>query len=140
MPLNYGSRPPVEASGGDLTISVAGMSREIFETMDDLLAPPLEQAVREADENGKPGAEEALKQARHGWQKLAYAVAKGVVDHITANMEIHDVETSLRTSEEVSGATGSATATGSGHSHPIDLDEMLDGVRFDQRPNTGRVE
>jgi hypothetical protein len=140
MPLQYGSKPPVEASGGDLTISVTGMSKEIFDTMDDLLAPPLEQAVREADEDGQPGAEEALKQARHGWQKLAYAVAKGVVDHLKTHMEIHDVETSIRASEDVSGATGRATATGSGHSHPIDLDDMLDGVRFDQRPNTGRVE
>ena len=122
MGMTYGSEPPVEAPEGDLVISASGMSKEIYETMNSLLAPPLQEAIDEAEETAKPGAVEALKQARHGWQKLAYCIAKGVVDHIKDNMEVREVD--LDVEGDTAGATGGGVHTHGAGSMTVTINNL----------------
>lgn len=37
--------------------------------------------------------EDKLNPIREGWKKIAYAVSKGVIEHIKANMEITGIQT-----------------------------------------------
>ena len=50
------------------------------------------------------------------WQKLAFAIATGVINHLKSNMEIHGIETSGPVTTDVTvtvgGAEGSGTGTG----------------------------
>ena len=55
-----------------------GMSRAIFVQLDQLLSPPLQEAVSAASPEVKPGAQAALDAAREGWRKLAFAISRGV--------------------------------------------------------------
>jgi hypothetical protein len=59
----------------------SGLSKAIFEQMDILLAPPLQQAVDNAAGDAKAKAQEALDAARKGWKQLAFAIATGVITH-----------------------------------------------------------
>ena len=89
----------------------AGMTRAIFEEMDRLLSPPLQEAVtKAADAAAKKSAEETLAAARAGWRKLAYAVAAGVVRHLLSNMEIYGVTSSGTITTTVNGMTADAKA------------------------------
>jgi len=99
----------------------SGMSRAIYHEMDRLLSPPLQNAVNDAEGEVKVKAQEALTEARKGWQKLSFAIANGVIEHLKSNMEIHGVEVSISdVSTTVSTATtcpagaGSGTGSGSG--------------------------
>ncbi len=141
MALIYGTKTSTTDDGEvRFTIDRDGMSQEIFLEMEEMMSPPLQKVIDEApDEEAKDKAEATLEQARHGWEKLAFAVAKGVTEHIKSNMEIRGVQSSIRASADVEATTGSATATGSGHEHGIDVDGILDDVIFDQRPSTGRA-
>ena len=71
----------------------SGMSQAIYEQIDYYLSPALEEAVDSAEDAAKAAAQEALDAAREGWKKLSYAIAKGVIEHIKAHLEIHDIET-----------------------------------------------
>jgi hypothetical protein len=86
----------------------AGMSQLIFQAMDSLLSPPLQQAVDRADAVSKAAAQQALDEARKGWKKLAFAIAKGVVDHIISNMEISGITVQGDVTTVVSNNTGIA--------------------------------
>lgn len=82
-----------------------GMSLAIYLMMDQQLSPPLQKAVDDAIGDAKPKAQEALDKAREGWKKLSYAIATGVIEHITANMEVFGIKTQGIVSAAVTGNT-----------------------------------
>jgi hypothetical protein len=77
MGLDYGS---VE--------DISGMSLTIFQAMDEVLSKHLLDAIEEAEGDEKEMLDAALRDARENWRKLAYCIAKGVIDHIASNMEV----------------------------------------------------
>lgn len=79
--------------------ATSGMTKAIYDQMNDVLSPPL---------SNLPAAD--LEKIRNSWKQLAFAISKGVIDHITANMEIKGVQTRGNISAAVSGST--ATQTG----------------------------
>ncbi|MDH5624567.1 MAG: hypothetical protein OEY21_00520 [Nitrospira sp.] len=79
--------------------ATSGMSKAIYDQMNAILSPPL---------SGLPPAD--LETIRDSWKQLAFAISKGVIDHITANIEIKGVQTTGNISAAVSGST--ATQTG----------------------------
>jgi hypothetical protein len=82
---------------GDKT-ATAGMSKAIFDQLDEVLGPGIASLA--------PADREAV---RDGWRKLASAIAGGVVGHIVANMEIFGIEVGVPTE---SGATQTGPTTG----------------------------
>ncbi len=106
MALDYGSKPDLPE----------GMTLTIFTEMDHQLSPPLNDAIagaQSADE--KKAAEDALEDARKNWKKISYAIAKGVVEHLTSSMEIYGVEVSISdVSTTVSTTTTCPAGAGSG--------------------------
>ncbi len=129
MSLKYGTGPD----------SAEGMTLAIYAEMDIQLSPPLLNAIDNAQENDeKEAAENALKDARANWVKLSYAISKGVVDHIKANMEILGVETRGDVEAAVEGDTEAATP--GGHVHKVILTGNQTGVVFTQsNDGLGRV-
>jgi hypothetical protein len=94
-----------------------GMSKAIFEELDNQLSPPLQDAIDKAIGNAKYEAQKALEKARKSWQKLAYAIAKGVIDHILLNMEIVGIKTSGDVMTTVAGNT--TPASFDNHQHTV---------------------
>lgn len=116
----------------------AGMSQAIYLEMDRLLSPPLQEAVNKAQGEAKEEAQKALEEARKGWKKLAFAIAKGVINHIIANMEIFDIQVRGNVTTSVQGST--AVAEPGNHQHSIDLEGTTSNVVLTQDNNdTGRV-
>ena len=76
---------------GDNTAG-SGMSQLIYDYIDDEMGDDI--ADLEADE------QEAV---REKWRKLAYAVARGVVEHITTSLEIVDSTTNQAAERDVEG-------------------------------------
>lgn len=109
-----------------------GMSAAIYSEMDRLLAPPLQAAVDGAEtDDVRAAAQTALDEARKGWQKLAYAVANGVVSHLQSNLEVRDAADPMSAAtpvRDVDGTTGSAPP--SNHTHgagslSVTLDDLI---------------
>jgi len=115
----------------------AGLSKDIFVQLDTLLSPPLQGAVDGAAEEAKPGAQAALDAARGGWRKLAFAVAKGVVEHLLDNLEINDVTVSGSVSVPVSGNTGAAAPAA--HVHTVGITPAVTVALAQNNNGTGRV-
>lgn len=116
----------------------SGMSKVIYDQVDALLSPPLQEAVDDATEDAKPKAQEALDAARDGWKKLAFAVATGVIGHIRSNMEVFGVQTRGDINASVAGSTG--TAPPGAHPHTVALSASQSGVILTQsNDGTGRV-
>jgi hypothetical protein len=120
MLLNFGSE---EAD--------AGMSQAIYQELDRLLSPPLQAVV------GDPNAvQAALDGARTGWKKLSYAIAKGVIEHLMANMEIVGIQTRGNVNVPVSGNTNVV----SGHQHSVSISGVQNNVVFTQsNDGTGHI-
>lgn len=78
--------------------ATAGMAKAIFDKLDEALGPNIESM--------EPAARETV---RDGWRKLAFAIAGGVVNHITANMEIFGIQVGVQTG---TGATQTGPTTG----------------------------
>ncbi|MCI9870544.1 hypothetical protein [Arthrobacter humicola] len=111
----------------------SGMSKEIFEQMDILLSPALLEAVDAAAGDAKVKAQEALEAAREGWKQLAFAVATGVVMHLTRNVEISGIQT---TGDVAANVAGQAVPAPPGpHTHQISLTATQQGVTFNQSGN-----
>jgi ElaB/YqjD/DUF883 family membrane-anchored ribosome-binding protein len=108
----------------------SGMSQAIYQEVNKLLSPPLQKAVDDAEGDAKEKAQEALDEARKGWRKLSYAIAKGVVEHITTNMEVYGIQTSGNVTTTVDGDTG--TAPPGNHDHSVDLTGEVSDVVFTQ--------
>jgi len=113
----------------------AGMSKAIFTQLDALLSPPLQAAVDSASDEAKPAARAALDASRTGWRNLAYAIAKGVIDHVVANLEISGVTVSGSVSVPVSGST----AVTSGHSHAVSITPTITPGLAQNNNGPGRV-
>lgn len=119
-----------------------GLDKIIFLIMDKLLSPPLKDAADKAEGDAKVPAQKALTEARLGWEKLSYAIAKGVMEHIMANMEIYGIQTSGNIKTDVDGATKMALSnyTALKHSHDVDLEGVKDNAIFTQsNDGTGHV-
>jgi hypothetical protein len=108
----------------------SGLSKAIFEQMDILLAPPLQQAVDNAGGDAKVKAQEALDAARKGWKQLAFAIATGVITHLTANLEITGIQTTGDVAATVSGQTEPAPP--GPHQHLVSLAAAQQRVTFSQ--------
>ena len=107
---------------GDIT-ATSGMTKAIFDEID----PQLSDGLSETD----------LETLRPSWKKLAYAIAKGVIEHIKSNMEIKGIETTGSVNASVEGDTGEAN----GHMHPVSLAGEQSDVDFTQsNDGVGHVE
>jgi hypothetical protein len=115
----------------------AGMSNAIFVQLDALLSPPLQDAVDNASDAVRPGAQAALDAARVGWRRLAYAIAKGVVDHLVGNLEVGGITVSGTVSVPVSGNTG--TAAPSAHFHSVSITPVPTVSLTQNNDGVGRV-
>ena len=103
---------------GDITAS-DGMSRAIYDRIREVIEPDF----GELEEND-------LKVIREGWQKLSYAIARGVIEYIVENMEIYGIQTSGNVSTTVSGDTGAALPAN--HTHTVTLSGAENDVVFTQ--------
>jgi hypothetical protein len=115
----------------------AGMSEAIFAQLDELLSVPLQAAVDNAGPDAKPGAQQALDDARESWRKLAFAVAKGVIDHVVANLEILGVTVAGTVNMPVAGNTGAAAP--SAHTHTVSITAAAAVTLTQSNDGTGRV-
>lgn len=120
------------------TAADAGMSKAIYDAINKQLAPPFQDAVNNASGDAKAKAQEALDAAQDGWKKLAYAIAQGVIGHITANMEIYNITTQGNIPGSMKGKTGAAEPAA--HQHTVDLSTIANNVVFAQNNDgTGHV-
>lgn len=112
MALELGTRTALPDD--QFSFNLAGMSQAIYAELDAMMAPPLQKSVDDApDDDVRAAAQEALDGARNGWQKLAYAVASGVISHLRTNLEIRNIQTRGPVPNDITGNT----ATNSGHNH-----------------------
>jgi hypothetical protein len=117
MALNAGNQEATE-----------GMSKAIYDKLCEVIEPDLAGLK----------AEDIMK-IREGWQKLAYAIANGVVSHLKAEMEISGVTVLGNIHASVDGNTKPA-APDANHIHSIDLTAVMDNVIFTQNNDgKGRV-
>ncbi len=117
--------------------SDAGMSQAIYQEMDKQLSPPLQKSVDDAEE-AKAKCQEALDGSREAWKKLSFAIATGVINHITANMEVFGITTRGNMNTTVQGNTGPANPAN--HLHSVNLSGVAANVTFTQsNDGTGRV-
>jgi len=115
----------------------SGMAKAIYDQIDPLLSPPLQEAVAQATGDAKTKAQQALDAARDGWRKLSFCIATGVINHLISNLEVHGVQTSGTLNAPVDGQTGPAQP--SQHQHQVSLAAQA-GVTFSQSNNgTGLV-
>lgn len=115
--------PPALPPPDDMT--AGSMSYLIYHELNQLLSPPLLQANLSAEQ---------LDPIRAGWKKLAYAIAKGVVEHLKSNLEIYGIKTEGDLS--ITGDTGIALPNN--HIHAINL--SIPQVSFNQsNEGTGHV-
>lgn len=111
---------------GDLD-ATSGMTKAIYDQMRVVLEPGLEGL-----------AEDKKAPIRDNWKKTAFAVAKGVVDHLLANLEIVGVTCRGNVAASVSGNTGPADPAA--HAHAVSLTGTQNNVVFTQNNDgTGRV-
>ncbi len=131
MSLDYGVKPDIPA----------GMTMAIYTEMDNQLATLLKDAIDNAlSDEEKDAAEDALKDARESWKKLSFAIAKGVVDHITTHMEIYNIHTQGNINTTVSGNSAAALSGSLNHDHSIHLAGEQPNVEFIQNDDgTGHV-
>ncbi len=73
--------------------ATSGMTKAVYDQMNAILSPPLSDL---------PPAD--LAKIQDSWKQLAYAISKGVIDHISANMEIKGVQTKGNINATVSGS------------------------------------
>ena len=121
--------------------AASGMSQLIYQEMDRLLSPPLQEAVDKASADAKSGAQNALDEARKGWQKLAYSIAYGVIEHLKSDMVIKDIQTQGTVTTSISGSTGGTPGPlDLDHQHSVNLSVESANEVFDQVVGTGKVE
>jgi len=94
-----------------------GMSKAVYDQL---------QSVLEPDLGGL--STEARSQLRESWQKLAYAIARGVIEHLMANMEVVGIQSQGNVNAPVQGNTSLV----SGHQHGVNLAGVQNNVVFTQ--------
>ncbi len=92
---------------GNMTAN-SGMSKAIYDQINSILSPTLGDM-----------ANDDMEEIRDSWKKLAYAVAKGVIDHIASNMEIYAIHTQGNVNTSASGSITSALTGPHTHTHGI---------------------
>lgn len=105
---------------GDVT-ATGGMAQAIYDQIRANLEPELE-----------PLEEAARVPIREGWQKLAHAIATGVVTHVREHLQARDPESPTDAAPvlDVAGATASAEG-GAAHSHAAgSLTVALETIAF----------
>ena len=102
-----------------------GMSKAVYDQLQSVLEPDL----------GGLSAE-ARSQLRESWQKLAYAIARGVIEHLMANMEVVGIQSQGNVNAPVQGNTSLV----SGHQHGVNLAGVQNNVVFTQsNDGTGHI-
>lgn|SRR5215813_4986791 len=102
-----------------------GMSKAVYDQL---------QSVLEPDLGGL--STEARSQLRESWQKLAYAIARGVIEHLMANMEVVGIQSQGNVNAPVQGNTSLV----SGHQHGVNLAGVQNNVVFTQsNDGTGHI-
>jgi hypothetical protein len=101
---------------GDITAS-DGMAKTIYDKLQEVFLPA-------ATASGVD-----MAKLQETWQKLAYAIASGVIDHLTANTEITGIKTKWKDDEstKIYGQT-----TSGDHSHNVVVNGSHAGVEFAQ--------
>lgn len=130
MSMSYGSK-------AGANVSMGGMSQNIYLLMDELLSPPLQEAIDGATDDTRDGAIEALSEARKGWQKLSYAVASGVVEHLRNNLTLQNIQATGNVTINVNDDTDNG---GTGHTHNLTTSSTATNVVFNQVVGTGEVD
>jgi hypothetical protein len=116
----------------------SGMAKAIYDHVNQLLTPPLQEAVDKATGEAKDKAQEALDKAQAGWRKLSFSIATGVISHLLSNLEIRGVQTSGTVNAPVNGQSG-PTPPGP-HQHQVSLTAAQAGLTFTQsNSGTGLV-
>jgi hypothetical protein len=94
---------------GDIA-ATGGMTKDIYDQLNAVLEPDLTGL-----------SEEKRKPIEENWKKLSFAIAKGVINHITNNLEIkgvkvsiNDVNTNVHVVTSCPSGAGSGTGTGTG--------------------------
>jgi hypothetical protein len=107
--------------------ATSGMTKAIYDEMAAVLEPGLD------------GLDESSKTPiRESWKKISFAVAKGVIDHIVAHMDIFGVTCMGDIAASVDGSTGSVPP--GPHTHPVALTGIQSNVVFRQNNDgVGRV-
>jgi hypothetical protein len=103
---------------GDANAS-SGMTKAIYDQM---------RAVLESGLDGL--AEDKKAPIRDNWKKTAFAVATGVIQHLTANLEVYGVHCQGSIQPSVSGNTGAAPPNN--HVHSVGLTGTQSNVEFIQ--------
>jgi hypothetical protein len=91
----------------------SGMSQAIYEA--------LYVNMKSGFENETPSPE-----VIEGWKKLAFIIAKGVIDHLKANMEITGISSTGTVTAEVTAQSGSAEPNA--HTHQVTLPAAGNGI------------
>jgi hypothetical protein len=73
--------------------ATSGMTKAVYDQINAVLSPPL-SGVAPAD----------LAKIQDSWKQLAFAISKGVIDHLKANLEIKGVQTTGNINAAVAGA------------------------------------
>ena len=109
---------------GDQTADT-GMSKAIYDQLQLVLEPALGEV-----------SEEVRSQLRESWKKLAYAIARGVIEHIMTNMEVVGIQTQGNVNAPVQGNTSLV----SGHEHGVNLAGVQNSLVFTQsNDGTGHI-
>jgi hypothetical protein len=109
---------------GDHTAGT-GMSKAIYDQLQSVLEPDLGEL-----------SEEARSKLRESWKKLAYAIARGVIEHIMTNMEVVGIQTKGNVNAPVEGDTSVV----SDHKHGVNLAGVRNNVVFTQsNDGTGHI-
>jgi hypothetical protein len=106
---------------GDITAS-GGMAKTIYDKLQEVFLPAAAASGVDMDK------------FQETWQKLAYAIASGVIDHITTNMGIKGITT--KGGEDTKTTSDSANG-GISHSHNVPLKDV---VFTQNNDGTGHVE
>lgn len=80
-----------------------GMTKAIYDQLNTLLSPAIPAA--------------SLPDVQRGWRTLAYAISKGVVDYLVANMEVTGIQTSGTLTVNVAAPANPGAVIGSGTSN-----------------------
>ena len=114
--------------------ATSGMTKAIYDQLKEVMEPDLGELT-----------EDVLSQMRDSWKKMAYAIAKGVVENIKENMEIYGIETQGNIKTAVEGETKSAPPEENhqpeeNHRHSVALSGEEKNVVFTQsNDGTGHV-
>jgi len=111
----------------------SGMTKEIYDVMNTLFSPNFQTVIDDAKSEDKTKAQEALIAAQKGWKQLAYAISKGVIEHIQKNMEVNDINVSGNVTTAVEGKTLGAVPEN--HVHEVKLSGVATAVTFKQNNN-----